>query len=83
MKERPYTVIARFDEEPGTIHSLHVEGLDPYEARGAAKERLVLEGFGYDSAADGVAQDPDFDMERECEGITILYTFPGHIHSED
>lgn len=48
MITKPYTVIACFDDEPANVHSLHVEGIDAYEAKEAAKKRLVLEAFGYE-----------------------------------
>lgn len=75
--DKPYTIIARFDDEPGNVHSLHEMAVDQYEARDKAKKRMVLDMFGYENEEHARRKDDEFDMEFQCEAVTILYTFEG------
>ena len=74
-----YTIIARFDDEASAVHSLHEVAADPYEARYQAKKRMVLDMLGYENEEHARREDDEFDMEFQCDGITILYTFEGHL----
>ena len=78
-----YTIIARFDDDAGAVHSLHEVAPDPYEARHQAKKRMVLDMLGYENEEHARRKDDEFDMESQCEAITILYTFEGHLENLD
>lgn len=80
---KKYTIIACFDDSPNAVNSLHVEGADQYEAREQAKRRMVFSTHGYADEKAAKKDDPEWDTDFQCEAVTILYTFPGHLENLD